>query len=469
MRSFKNRRTLLILLVSLGFAVDGHAGWQEARIKELRNDPSLYTGLGYADYRGGDIGKARESAVSRAETDLGKSIRVRVESTAKDVMMYTSKGRKYAEKQSFDNVIKTFVDLVLSRRKEEELLDYPKQGVYTVIVYVDKAQADKDVADDLNAKKETVVSLVERAAAVRKAGDLVGTLREYLAAQEKMDVFFGGAPVRAGLNGGAGDVDLGSHIEARIGELAGGISLTPLNPRAFYTADGHPSNPVAVDAVFGGGAVAKLPLRVSFSAGKGRLAQERITTDSFGKAEIPLQWVDPASKEAALEVTIDTRALRGLEALAGLPRCAIELARSKTIAYSVRFRNGGVLERDRSLEERLRSALRDAGYGAVKVGLGAGDIGAAQLDEARAANADYLLVVDLSADTRKEADFDMASANAESATALYNLMDGAEVFSANGAQAKGFGSSPSAAGRSAAGKMDRGILRVIGEKLTVLR
>ena len=483
MISFKNRVTLFVFLASPCFVTNVYAAAndavavkrvrQEARIKELRNDPALYMGLGYADYKGGDIGKARESAVSRAETDLGKSIRVRIESTAKDVMMYTAKGKKYSEEQSFDNVIKTFVNLVLSQRKEEELLDYPQPGVYTIIVYVDKVQADKDVVDDLNAKKEAVVSLIERAAAAQKAADMVGALRGYLAAQDKMDVFFGGAPVRASLEGGASNVDLGSHIESRILELIGGISLTPLNPRVFFTADGHPSNLVVVGAGFGsnkdGGAVAKLPLRVSFSTGKGRLAHERVTTDSMGKAEIPLEWVDPSQKEAALEVGIDTQALSGLAALPGLPRCSIQLARSKTIAYSVRFQNGGAMESDRSLEESLRSTLRDSGYGPVKVNFGVGDIGKTQLDKARDSNADYLLIVDLSAVVRKEPDFDMSSANAGSTTVLYNLLDGSEVFSADGAAAKGFGSSPSAAGWNAVGKMEKDILHTLRDKLATVR
>ena len=109
----------------------------EAKIKRILNDPDLYAGLGYADYEGADIGDARKKAVENASEDLSRHIRVRVESVTKDALSYSAKGKKHSEEESFDRVVKSFVDQVLNQSRDEE---------FTVRVLVEPATAAAAVA-----------------------------------------------------------------------------------------------------------------------------------------------------------------------------------------------------------------------------------------------------------------------------------------------------------------------------------
>ena len=446
----------------------------EAKIKRILNDPDLYAGLGYADYEGADIGDARKKAVENASEDLSRHIRVRVESVTKDALSYSAKGKKHSEEESFDRVVKSFVDQVLNQSRDEEFIDYPKPGTLAVVAYVNKQAADKDIQQDLNAKKDRVVGLVHEAGAAFDGKNFPSALRDYLSARDKLDLFFEGMPVNASLEKGGAPREIGAYVEGRIEDLVGGLELKPFNDFVKYTAAGKPRGGLAVGAGFRAGkgegeGVAKLPLIVRFSTGAGRPAQAKLTTDAFGKAVIPLDWVDPEQTEAALEVSLDTEAFPGLGARAVLPHCAIGLQRSKTVAYGVRFVNGNSKAGLRSMEEGVRGLLSTAGYGYVKVSLGGDDVEKAQIDRAREAHADYLLAIHLTATGRQEPDFGLYSASVESSFSMNNLLDGTEVFSSSGPSAKGFGSSLAGAGWNAANKIEKALLQKVKDRVGAIR
>ena len=446
----------------------------ETKIKMLLDDPNLYAGFGYADYKGADIGDARKKAVDNALDDLSRRIRVYVESATKNVFDYTTKGKKHSEEQSFERVIKSFVNQVLGQSRDEEFIDHPMPGMLAVVAYVNKETADKDIQQDLSTKQDRVVELIHEAGAAFDAKNFPSALRNYIGARDKLDEFFGGMPVNAPLNKGDASTELGAHVEARIKELIGGLELKPFKDSVKYTAAGKPRGALAVGAGFRTGkgegeSVAKLPLVMSFSKGAGRPAHARLVTDSFGKAEIPLKWVDPKQTEAALEVSLDMETFPGMDTRAALPHCAIILQRSKTLAYGIRFANGKSTEGMRSLEEGVRGLLNEAGYDYVKVSLTGSDVENAQIALAREAHAASLLAMQLTVATRQEPDFGIYSAFVESSFSMHNLLNGTEVFSSGGPSAKGFGSSFSDARWNAAEKTEKELLRLVADKIRMLR
>jgi hypothetical protein len=445
-----------------------------ASIDLLKKDASLYVGEGQAEFAGADRGEAREKARDRALADLSKKIKTEVEVIARDELGYQVKNGRSSDDEAFQQLINSRTDEVLSGYQDQDFLDYPEAGLYTIVVSVDKAKVDEETRVDLARKLEKVTGFIKEAAAFKEKNSFASSLRSYLNARELLGQFFGAMPVSASLDGQS--VELGAHVDSRLEELVGGITLTALNADVKYTAEGKPRGVVAVGANFQAakGAKAepavKLPLYVAFSKGDGRLDRAQLVTDHVGNANIPLDWVNPAAKEAALEVTLDPELLKGMPERAARPNCVITLSRSKSVAYAIRGRvDDEAAASPQGLERGLRELLGDAGYGAVKVALAASEEGPSHVYKARDAHADYLLILDLSAQTSDEASLGLYSARAVSSAAMLDALDGSEVFTSSGPSDKGFGSSAHDAGWEAMGKLNKRLLRLVQDKIKAVR
>ncbi|MBI5209056.1 MAG: hypothetical protein HY927_03690 [Elusimicrobia bacterium] len=447
-----------------------------AELDEFRRASDIYRGIGYSEEK--DLGLARQKAVDAALADLSASISVRVEVAAKDFIGYDRVNDKSTDQESYERLLKTYVDQRVNDAREREFLDCPRPGTYAVVKFVDKRETDERMKEDIEVKKTHVVDALSAADAAVESGRPVEALKGFIEASGKLESFFEGMPVKASLKPSSSKLDLGVYARSRIEGIIGSVTLKPLNERVFYTVDGKPKGLVVVTATLnaakggraGGDApapVANLPLTVAFSKGQGRLAGPKVVTDVFGKAELGLESVDPSSLDAALEVSVDSTVLSGLPARSDLPRCAIALARTRTVAFAVRFANGGKTEAMPSLEEGVRKLILEAGYGAVKAGVEGGEAGPALLGKARQTNADYLLAIEVAA--THEADLKMYAAQARSSVALYRLPDGSQESADAGPGAKGFGASGSGAGWHAAGKLEKGVLNLVRDGLSKLR
>jgi hypothetical protein len=330
---------------------------------------------------------------------------------------------------------------------------------------------DDETRADLGLKKEKVTEFIKAAATSLAQKNVASAIRNYSAARELISRFFEGMPVTAALNGR--DIELGAHVDSRLEELLAGLTLTPLKESVKYTAEGKPRGVVAVGADWktehGVVPAAQLPLDIGFSKGNGRLGHSAVVTDSLGKAEIPLEWVDPAATTAALEVTLDSQLTARLPAQMAKPSCTIALSRGKSVSFLIRVRLDGAAAAPEGLERGLREALRDSGFDAVKLAAVPQDEGTDLLQRAQKAHADYLLVLDLSAQTRHEADLNIYSAQAQGSADMRDLADRGEVFNAAGPAAKGFGSDASGAGWDALEKAAKELMPQVRKKIEAVR
>lgn len=440
-------------------------------IERIKGDPALYAGEGQADFNKEDRGAARDKARDRALADLSKKIRTQLEVIVRDEVGYRSDGKKFSSEEAFRQIINSRTDQAINGYEDRDFLDYPMPAMYTVIVSVDKRKVDEETRADLAGKKEKVTELIKEAAAFRKQKNISAAIKSYLAARESIGLFFTGLPVTAALEDRP--VELGAHVDSRLEELLGGLSIRAVKDAVRYTVEGKPREAAAVTVDLktdqGAEPAAKIPLSVRFSKGSGRLGRSEALTDSSGKAELPLEWVDPAQTAAALEVTLGSELTGRLPAQVARPSCEIALSRGKSISYFIRSRLDGAAAPPGGLEREARAALREAGFDAVELAPAAKDDDASLLHRARKAHADYLLIWSLSARARQEAGLDIFSAQGGGSAYLLDLTDRNEVFSATAPAAKGFGASAAVAGEDALAKLRKELVRQVREKIRGVR
>lgn len=442
----------------------------EDRVQALRQEH--YVGVGQAEYGGAkERGAARKEAAADADEDLAKGIQVQVNSVTRMFLKEGIKdGRLMKKEGSVKKIVRTSVDLVLGSRESEDFNDQP--GVITVVAFVRKEAADRELAESLKMKKSRVVEFLRQADRAREAKDLPAALKGFLDARQSLTELFAGAPLSATLAPGAAPVEAGAFVDIRLDELIASLALTADGERISLTPEGAPRAPAVISVSRRGPAglepVANLPLSGAFTKGKGRLAAAFFTTDAFGKARVPVEWVDPSRDESILEIGIDGEALPGLGGRPNLPRRAFRFSRSKILAYSIGFSDGEAPPSLKEFASAARGLIIDAGLVPKELALAKDAAPKAQTSQARAVKADYLLVVRVAASTNYDPEFKLHEATVKSSVSLLGVVDSTEALSP-GPEAKAVAATAEKARASAIAKIEKGLLELIRRKIFILR
>lgn len=446
---------------------------QETQLKGLRADPRLHVGMGTAPYQPPDVGDSRRKAMGLAEKALVGSLAGALDAKARSLLRYDAADRTPGAEKRLGELLENFSRREVKRRRVIEFKDYPERGVYTAALFLVRTAVERGLETELLAKREIVVADVNDASIARMSRDWWLALRSYVTSRDNIRFFFGDIPVRGVVTGQNEEVVLSGFVDARLAELLEKIELKPIRSSFAYSSNGRPREPVEIEALYpfeeGARPIADLHLNVSVYKGKGRLSRAKLITDAWGKAVLPLEWADPAEGSVVLEVSVDTGTLGGLPALTRVSSRLIPVWRSRSVAFSLLVRADTGRAEIPQLRESLRTLLLQSGFDSVAVDLDSHALGEEQLEKARATKADFLLLVDFLAATRKEEEFHMYSSLARTRYAFYKLPDAVQTMDENGPEARGKSSNRRTAVSYAVERIQPELLRMIKEKLEKLK
>lgn len=446
---------------------------QETQLKGLRQDPRLLLGTATAPYQPPDVGDSRRKAMGLAENVLADSLAGALDAKARSLLRYSDSDRAPAAEKRLRDLLDNFSRRELRRRRVIEFKDYPERGLYTAALFLMRTEVERGLETELGAKRDIVVADVNDASIARMSRDWWLALRSYVAARDNLKFFFDEIPMRAVVTGQTEEVVLAKLVDSRLADLVERIELKPIRGSFAYSSDGRLRAPVEIEALYpfeeGPKPIPDLHLNVSVYKGHGRVGTGRAVTDAWGKAVLPLEWADPSQGQLVLEVSVDTSTLPGLPQLSRAPSRLIPVWRSRTVAFSLLVRADTGRAEIPQLRESLRTLLMQAGFDSVAVDLDSHSLGEEQLEKARDTKADFLLLVDFLAATRKEEEFHMYSSLARTRYAFYTLPDAVQRMDEIGPEGRGKSSNRQTAVSYAVERIQPELLRMLKEKLDKLK
>lgn len=443
------------------------------QIQGMRQDSRMFVGVGEAPYAPPDVGDARGKALRLAEKDLLETVAAGLSAKARALLRYELSDRTRIAERSLGDLLRDFASREIRRKRVIEYQDYPKRGRFTAAVLLMKADAERNLETELAAKRDIVIADVNDASITKMGRDWALSLRACVMARDNLEFFFPYIPVRGVVSGTPDEVVLYKHIDGRIKELVERIEIVPVRPSAVYGIDGRLREPLELLVRYpfpeGPRPIPELALDLRVAKGNGRLAAARVTTDAWGKAVVPLEWADPAGEPVAVSVSVDTTALPGKPDLAAAPSVLVELTRGKAVAFSLLARADTGKADLPVLRERVRALLLRNGFDSVALDLDNHSLDEAGIEKARQTKADFLLLVDFLASTKREDEFQMYTAQAQAKFALYRLPDGVEAFQESAPGGQGRSSDLSRAVSYAADRVEPSLLRLLRERIQQLR
>lgn len=391
---FSKRSSLLAVLISGFVVVLAFAAPPPCEIPTIEKDLSYYHGEHQTQASPGwEESDFEKVAEQEALAELGKSIRVTIESGENLHVQWYQNGDQESFAQSYREFIKTYGNVLIPHYEKRTCLDYPAKGMVTVLVFGRKDEIEKQIARDLQDKTTGVRSLIDAADRAMAAHDQVLGLRQLLKAQEQLHKSFK-YDEPASLN---------AEIARRMIDFLAGLRLSAAPNTVRFDPAGRPMAAITVRARFGDKnlPVADLPVSFAFRKGSGKLSARRVTTDSHGTAVVPLVAATPSSNSATLEIHLDRSAFPGLPAGVNRPHCSVALARGRTIAFAVRRLGEAARSSHPDIEDNIVSLIASEGLSPVR--LDSSD-DATMFPRAHQTGADYILLVDLKAAVKANPD-----------------------------------------------------------------
>lgn len=443
------------------------------QIQGLRQDSRMFVGVGETPYTPPDVGDARGKALRAAEKELLETVAAGLSAKARALLRYELSDRTGIAERSLGDLLRDFASREIRRKRVIEFQDFPKRGRFTAAVLLMKADAERDLETELAAKRDIVIADVNDASITKMGRDWALALRACVMARDNLEFFFPYIPVRGVVSGAPDEVVLSRHIEGRIKELVERIEIVPVRETSVYGIDGRLRQPLELLVRYpfpeGSRPIPEVVLDLRVAKGSGRLAAARVTTDAWGKAVVPLEWADPSGEPVSIEVRVDTAALPGKPELAAAPAARVQLTRGRAVAFSLLARADTGKADLPVLRERVRALLLRNGFDSVALELDSHVLDEAGIEKARQTKADFLLLVDFLASTKREEEFQMYTAQARARFALYKLPDGVEAFQDAAPGGQGRSADLARAVSYAADRVEPALLRLLRERIEQLR
>jgi len=439
-------------------------------IEKITKDEKLYYGRGMAELSefGGKKWNAIETAEDRARKELSMSIESKIKGSVIDILRTTEKG----DEEQFKRIIEIYTDKTLNEVSTKSWEDYEKEGEITAIATLNKDVYKKKVDDDLKAKKSKIFTYVTAGIKAYRSKLFANAIGQFSQAKKCQNELFQNLPVNDDIDNDGKDEEIGAFIDIQLSNIINGILLKGKDEKLAYTITGSiPKKPwifahyIDKSETF---PVANLPLKSKFIKGEGKISNINVLTGQGGDAEIPVEYIDPASKEAILQVEVDLSAL-GCENLTAPPYCRVGFRKRQSIAYSVNFFNNDIRTEPKSLIADVKSVISDSIYGMLDYPIKTKEPTQDDISKVANLNADYLLVVTVSANSNRMGDYNFFKAYSSANVMIYSLPEG-ELISTIGEvpSGSGSGSTPSDAGLQAMNKI-RGLIKsMVKEKIKEL-
>ena len=393
-------------------------------------------------------GMAREEAKRMAREDLAKNIKVWVKSEVKDRLRLETHGASEKMEENFEIISTNYAEMGLEEVEVDTKVD-PEAKIACALAQVEKEGYREKVRRDIDLKKERVKGEFSSYLGQAQPNFKVA-LDHLLAARASLEVFQG-LPVKGDLNGDGKEEEFLSTIDSEIREAVGKIEIRPLSPKVAFGADGRAKSQVIFELRRLGLPIGGLPVKFSFITGDGRLGEDA-QTSQIGTAELRVNYINPATREAVVRARINLPALEtgGFTA----PYADVEFYKTPTVAYSVAVVSGESANSPQGFLDQVNDVLVKSGFEAVKAPKPiskepeSGDFSLYQEK-----GADYMLVVILRTATGEAADFGLSYANTSAVVTAYSVIGRGVVFTFTLPAVRGVGGDAGTARWDSIGKL----------------
>lgn len=425
--------------------------WNEHNtfIGEKKDDPDIYWGEGIYSI-GNDLGNAKIEAKKRALKDLSQKIEVQVTSelsntlTEKDI----TSGKKYSTQveEEFVSKIKTYTDQVITDVQGKDFIDYPEDGELTYFAYIDKSKYKEEVEKDLSTKRLMIKSAIQRGNNEFSDHRFLTALSGWIQAKHDLIRFFGNLPLEIDLDDG-NIVEVNSYLESRLRAFLLNISISFIDDKFYYDAQGNVSGRPTVIAQYidktqSKYPLARFPLKVEFVKGSGETVSS-IKTENYGQADIPINYVDPQNIFSTIEVMLDVKEIGGLDlfSIPNISTAVLNLKKTKTVALVVYFDVSGNLLVPHEVFNQVQSLFINNGFNVISLAEQVSVMDPNVFKEANNKNADYLYsVIVKTASVSQVGGYDnMYKASCGGSVSLFKLPQKNTAGSANIPTEEGFG------------------------------
>lgn len=433
----------------------------EVFIQKIKTDRNNYWGEGIANIDK-DLGQTKIDAKNRALGDLTQKIEIRIETELTTVL---SASADKVVKDEFNEKIGVYTRQVITNVKELYFIDYPKKRILTYIVYIPKSDFERQVSEDLEAKRLSLRQAIIDADRIFLEGQHMAALSGWISAAQAASSFFGRLPLQDDLDNDGTKEDVFQAIVGRTNRLLAGLTISFLNDKPIrYTSSGVlTSKPTIIvqyekDLVKTG--VKAVPVSVDFSAGTGKCGNG-YTTGEYGQIDVTA-IVDAAKLSSALTARIDVKRIQDLSGfIAGnLPTATLSLSKIRMVALSV-FQSGSpdiiLLQ---SLHNDLAAFLTKHGYAHVQHWFPKITPEKSEITSLIKQNIDYVLHVNISEpETGAVGDFkNMYMSRCSGNALVISATTGAVLGSASLPEVKGYGVNKKGAEGDAYGKLRKELI-----------
>ena len=273
----------------------------------------------------------------------------------------------------------------------------------------------------------------------------------------------GQLPMQDTIGNGAGKVEVTSFIAGKIQNIFNGITSSLFNSAEItYTSRGELSEkPVAVfnylDNTGKKVPLLGLPVKGTFANGAGR-CPTGLATGDYGQVTLPIENMDASFQTTVVLVGIDRDRLPGIDLLKNVhtPDLNITLKKTRTMAICLVFGLQGEERTPEALMAELSGIIGTRGFSPVSITSRKGNQ-AAVMQEAKKANADYVLWVKITANSAVPVGGfnNLYTADCSGTIRLFQFPTAQQTGSVALSPVKGYGSDMSGAAWDGLGKMKK--------------
>lgn len=346
--------------------------------QQLRNDKTIYFGIGISKIRKDSIQKAIRLAKKEAMNELSGSIKSRVMRVLTinldDTRKQKSNGKwseEIVEKMKSFSVSHTD-EILVNVTTSKPYIDYPKKGLVQVACYINKANYKKFIEDGINKKKKIIRDFITNGNNRFSSGKYISALNNWLQAYNYLNQFFNDLPISDKIDSSGIEKNVGVYLYNQISIFFENLKLASLSSDLLFDVNGNINHRPEIlvqyrdeEGVLHN--VGKLPLIVQFIEGSGRIPQ-KIITGINGRASVNIYKIDPFYKRAVIRISVDTADYSRLKEFANLKLPFVDLTfnKMKTVALSVSYNINGKIVIPPNLFNDIQSNLLQNGFQVVE-------------------------------------------------------------------------------------------------------
>jgi len=438
-------------------------------IEKIKNDDAFYVGEGIVQIKITSADAIKE-AKKEARKELTKTIEVKIEATIVDVI-----GKRARESYEwFESKTKSYSDIVLRDIPPGKyFLYYPTEKSVTYLLRVSKKKYEESVKRDIEGRKKRIMGSVRPGLEAMDKKDFALALNHFLGAKELFEESFGNTSLETKIEDT--NVELNSYINGKIIALINGITITPLDERITYSAEGKVSRKPRVSVVYIDERKKKSPvpsihLLAKFTKGEGQITS-RFNADINGIGQLPIEYLNPEIEESIIEIKLDMEKIgAGAEKISIVPSCSIKFSKTKTVAISVVFLKKGHKTTPSDLLNEIKTVFLDKAFGVTEYNIKRKTVSEEDKQNARnSLYADYLLSIETKASGGGPDMYGMYWSYSSGSVMMYSLSDGSEIFTFSIPSTKGEHVTSSGAAWDAFGKIKPVLLRKLKQNIDKMR